>query len=278
MSRPICCATRSSWWTRDGRRWTSARTPWPRSCGRSRVGWLWSLPLRLPGLRALANAVYERARPPPASVSTGWASLARGVPGADSPPPERAAHPPGPTPLSAGGAGPAGARCHGMLITMVSETLFIKPAVPKFLKYEQPVWIKRLVAYPRFIQAWSMFASDAPMTDELVVDATTADGRHVDPYSEVAGRYPDPGADEIPARLDNDSFFFNYSGRIPEKGAYHQAFLEWILRYPERTGHPDDQIVRFDAYIVEDDSPPAGQPQPRNVRTRIFLSYPPRSR
>jgi hypothetical protein len=98
-----------------------------------------------------------------------------------------------------------------MLITIVNEALWINQAVPQALKFDEPGWVKRLVAYPRFIQAWSMFASDAPTTDEtMVVDAVTAEGRHVDPYSEVAGRYPYPGTEEIPSRLDNDSFFFNY--------------------------------------------------------------------
>jgi hypothetical protein len=162
-----------------------------------------------------------------------------------------------------------------MIITMVSETLFINAAVPQFLKHEQPLWIKRLVAYPRFIQAWSMFASDAPMTDlNTVVDALTGDGRHVDPYSEVAGRYPDPGRRQIPVRMVNDSLFFNYSGRIPDNPAYYTAFQEWVLKYHERTGRPEDRIVQFDAYLVEDDSPPVGELKPRNVRTRLFLSWP----
>ena len=69
----------------------------------------------------------------------------------------------------------------------------------------------------------------------------------------------DPGRDEIPARLDNDSFVFNYSGRIPTSGAYHQALTEWILAYHERTGNPNDRIVRFDCYEVDDDSPPIGE-------------------
>ena len=165
-----------------------------------------------------------------------------------------------------------------MLITIVNEALFINQAVPKLLKFDEPGWVKRLVAYPRFIQAWSMFASDAPMSDEsVVVEAITAEGRRVDPYSEVAGRIPYPGVDEIPSRLDNDSFFFNYSVRIPDQGVYHQAFLEWILRYPIRTGHPGDRIVRFDAYKIENDSPPPGETQPRNVRKQSFLSYPSKS-
>jgi len=158
---------------------------------------------------------------------------------------------------------------------MVSETLFINGAVPKFLKHEQPLWIKRLVAYPRLIQAWSMFASDAPLGDEtVVVDAVTVDGRHVDPYSEATNRHPNPGRQEIPVRLDNDSFVFNYSGRIATSPAYHQAFIEWILNYHERTGRPQDRIVSFEAWRVEDNSPPIGQLQPTNVRSHVFLRYP----
>ncbi len=242
------------------------------------VGWLWSLPLRLPGLRALANAIYSALarRRERISVALSLASCAPDGSPAPLPAPERVDSP-ARRHFRRVGLGLRELAATALLITMVSETLFINAAVPKFLKHEQPLWIKRLVAYPRFIQAWSMFASDAPMTDlNMVVDATTVDGRHVDPYSEVVGRYPDPGRLQIPVRMDNDSFVFNYSGRIAENPAYHQALLEWVLHYPERTGRPNDQIVRFDCYIVEDDSPPVGQLQPRNIRSRIFLSYPPR--
>ena len=342
-------------------------------------GWLWSLPLRLPGLRALANLFYDlfaRRREsisvgmglaacelpaPPAPV--GDAAVASETQAAESPltpaetapplftPPAPSAEPSplfappaiaasssivapaavaapllavasmdaaaplvaevAPTPLVAEiaaapepppveppapavTAAPAGKavapvlqqlRSLGwalrevavlaLIVTMVSETLYINAAIPQFLKHEQPLWIKRLVAYPRMIQAWSMFASDAPTTDQsMVVDALTVDGRHVDPYSEATSRYDNPGRDEIPVRLDNDSFVFNYSGRIPTSGAYHQALTEWILNYHERTGDPHDRIVSFDCYEVDDDSPPIGEMKPRNIHSHVFLSYP----
>jgi predicted DCC family thiol-disulfide oxidoreductase YuxK len=243
------------------------------------LGWLWSIPLEIPGLRQLANWGYGLVarRRERISVALGFAACSR--------------------PSASAGAGvvvsepelsPARRQLRmlistireaavlAMLITLVSETLFINAAVPHFLKHEQPLWIKRLVAYPRLIQAWSMFASDAPVTDQtVVVDAVTVDGRHVDPYSEATSRYPNPGRFEIPPRLDNDSLVFNYSGRIADQGAYHNAFIEWILRYHERTGNPQDRIVKFDAYSVEDDSPPPGETNPRNTRSKLFLSYPP---
>jgi predicted DCC family thiol-disulfide oxidoreductase YuxK len=260
------------------------------------LGVIWSLPLRLPGIRWIADPVYNAFAKRRATVSTwlGYAACAvppRGPrPGARDTSSDAPPEAPGPlyvpevsvestTPFRVWLGRAAWILREGavlaMLITLVNEVLFINPAVPKPLRFDEPLWVKRLVAYPRLIQAWSMFASDAPMSDEsMVVDAVTAEGRHVDPYSEVAGRYPSPGLDGIPSRLDNNSFFFNYSQRLPDQGVYHQAFIEWILRYPDRTGRPKDRIVRFDAYKVEQDSPPPGESTPRNVRHTKFLSFP----
>ena len=184
------------------------------------LGLLWSLPLRIPGLRQLADWGYDAFARNRQTISI-WLGLAAcGVPGAK---PSPAAAPPPPRAPVIDWLGRLVAILRegftlAMLITVVNETLLINQAVPQVLKFDEPRWVKQLVAYPRFIQAWSMFASDAPTTDEsMAVDAVTADGRHVDPYSEVAGRYPYPGTEEIPSRLDNDSFFFNYSVRIPIK-------------------------------------------------------------
>jgi predicted DCC family thiol-disulfide oxidoreductase YuxK len=242
------------------------------------AGLLWSLPLRLPGLRQLANVVYDAFARRRQAISVGLGLAACGIRGAA--PPARAPEPE-PTSFRQGlRRVVTWTRELGVLmvlVTLVSETLMINAAVPKFLKFKQPTWIMEMVAYPRLIQAWSMFASDAPTSDEsVVVDATTVDGRHVDPYSETSSRYKNPGHDVIPPRLDNDSFFFNYSSRIPFKGEYLTALQEWVMRYPERTGNPRDAIMKFDAYIVEDDSPPPGETVEHNRRSRIFLSWPPK--
>jgi predicted DCC family thiol-disulfide oxidoreductase YuxK len=263
------------------------------------LGALWSAPLRVPGLRGLANLAYDAFARRRRTVSI-WLGLAAcRVPARRPAPPPEASAAAGPEPAP-GAAAPlyvaevsAESRTPArvwlgravwilregavlaMLITLVNESLFINQVVPKPLRLDEPGWVKRLVAYPRLIQAWSMFASDAPTSDmTMVVDAVTADGRHVDPYSEVSSRYPHPGLDGIPDRLDNNSFFFNYSQRLPDQNVYNQAFVEWMLRYPDRTENPNDRIVRFDAYTVEQDSPPPGETKPRNPRHHKFLSYP----
>ncbi|HET6283525.1 MAG TPA: HTTM domain-containing protein, partial [Polyangia bacterium] len=160
-----------------------------------------------------------------------------------------------------------------VMIAVLASELFIGNAILSTrLKFPQPELMKMLVAYPRLIQAWSMFAPDAPTVDEtIVIDAVTADGRHVDPYNQIAGRYPSHATTEIPVRLGNDSFFFNYSSRIPFTQTYWGALQEWILAYPRRTGRAEDRIVSFEVSIVEDDSPPPGETQPRKVRSRVFL-------
>jgi hypothetical protein len=135
--------------------------------------------------------------------------------------------------------------------------------------------IAAAVSYLDMFQGWSMFAPEAPMTDfNLMVDAVTVDGRHVDPYNEIANpKYPHPGF-TIPVALGPSWLFYGYGNHIPNRGNYHQALLEWVLRYPERTGNPKDQIVTFKLYTVEDDSPPLGERKPRNLRWKVMISYP----
>jgi predicted DCC family thiol-disulfide oxidoreductase YuxK len=262
-------------------RWFTRADGFARILSALPVGFLWAWPLRLPGVRALANAAYSAfaRRRETISVWLGLAACSLPPPAGEAAPAPETAAPPAPAPIVekflVGVRWLREAGVVMMIVVLFTEALMINEVVPRWLRPEEPLLIKELVAYPRLIQAWSMFASDAPTTDEtVVVDAVTVEGRHVDPYSEVAGRYPNPGASEIPPRLDNDSFFFNYSARIPFRPEYFGAFEEWILAYPDRTGRPQDRIVRFDAYIVEDDSPPPGQTKPRNVRKRVFLSFP----
>jgi hypothetical protein len=129
------------------------------------------------------------------------------------------------------------------------------------------------VAYLRLNQGWSMFAPDAPRSDlTVVVDAATASGRHLDPYNAVGSLVADPRARSVPARLGHDALFCEYTARVPGQQNYDGIFAEWILAHHRRTRRRDDRIVRFDAYIVEQDSPPPGQTLPTNVRTRRFLS------
>jgi hypothetical protein len=157
----------------------------------------------------------------------------------------------------------------------LSQLLDENWAARKVFDYHNPRPVAAAVSYLDMFQGWSMFAPEAPMTDfNLMVDAITVDGRHVDPYNEIANpKHPNPGF-TIPASLGPSWLFYGYGNHIPNRGAYHQALIEWVLRYPKRTGNPKDEIKSFKLYIVEDDSPPLGEQKPRNLRWKVMASYP----
>jgi predicted DCC family thiol-disulfide oxidoreductase YuxK len=240
-------------------------------------GGLWSWPLRLPGLNALAGAAYDLFARNRTRIST-WLGLAAcGVPGAP-----RALPPAKPvTPLRTWVRGRLPlVRELGIalvFVIMAAEVSVANPSVPRALRFEhRPDWMVSAVMYPHIFQGWSLFSPEAPLSDEtVVVDAVTRDGRHVDPYNEVGSRVSSLPVNAVPVRLGHDSFWCDYTLRIPDAPQYHQALLEWILRYPERTGRPEDTIVRFEAYVVWQDSPKPGEARvPTNIRPRRFLRWP----
>ena len=163
----------------------------------------------------------------------------------------------------------------GLMFLATTQLLVSNRLLSARIPFRQPAWIERLNSYLQIFQRWSMFAPDVKTTDMNVsVDAITTDGRHVDPFNEAANpQHPFPGT-SIPAHLDQNAFFVDWALNVPFIPEYHQAFQEWILRYPERTGRRGDTIVSFQAFIVEDDSPPPGERQPRNARATMFLHYP----
>jgi predicted DCC family thiol-disulfide oxidoreductase YuxK len=161
-----------------------------------------------------------------------------------------------------------------LLIGFGSQIFLENWAIPRPLRLQRPpAWLRTAVSYMRFQQGWSMFAPEAPVTEvSVVVDAWTTDGRRVDPYNEAASRVADPTLRRVPVRPDMDVYWVDYTMRIAHRAEYHGPLRDWIFRYHERTGSPEDRIVRFDAYLVEQDSPPPGEREPRNFRHRNFLS------
>jgi hypothetical protein len=163
------------------------------------------------------------------------------------------------------------------LVMMVagSQLLDENWAAHKLIDHHNSPPVAAAVTYLDLFQGWSMFAPDAPTTDfNVIVDATTADGRHVDPFNEVANpRHPAPGL-SLPTALGPSWLFYGYENHLPTRPAYYPALEEWILRYPERTGRSEDHLVSFRVLTVEDDSPPLGEDTPRNLRSTVLFQYP----
>src|SRR5262249_11064516 len=260
---------------RPSRRWTRAGAV-AEVLAALPFGRLWSWPLRLPGVSALANAAYDAFARNRTRISTWFGLAACGVPGA-APlvAPERP-----PTPLRAWlRARRPVAREVGIafvFVILAAEVSVANPSIPRALRFEhRPDWMVAAVMYPHIFEGWSLFSPEAPLSDEtVVVDAVTRDGRHGDPYNEGGRRVSSPPGESVPVGLGHDSFWCDYTLRIPDAPQYHQALLEWLLRYPERTGREKDTLVRFDAYVIWQDSPKPGTPQvPSNIRKRRFLHW-----
>jgi hypothetical protein len=164
-----------------------------------------------------------------------------------------------------------------VLLGIASEALNDNAAVPQALRVNQPRWAKAIIEYPRILQGWRMFASEPSRVDSMIyVDAVTADGAHVDPYNAVASDQREPAGTVVPTHMGQSQFFVMYSERIPYDGyaVYRQAFSEWLLAYPERTGRALDCLVSYEVYLVTDRSPePGTRAQPTPLERSRFMSY-----
>ncbi|RYZ09836.1 MAG: hypothetical protein EOO73_02850 [Myxococcales bacterium] len=164
-----------------------------------------------------------------------------------------------------------------VLVAIASEVLNDNSPVPKPLRLPQPTWAKAVIEYPRVLQGWRMFASEPSRTDSMIyVDATTAAGDHVDPYNDVASDQKSPMGNVVPRHMGQSQFFVMFSDRIASDyfASYRQAFAEWLLAYPERTGRPRDCLLSYHVYVVTDRSPePGSNAAPSPVEKQRFMTY-----
>ncbi|PZR07448.1 MAG: hypothetical protein DI536_27745 [Archangium gephyra] len=161
-----------------------------------------------------------------------------------------------------------------MFVVFVIQTLAQNRPVPQAIKPVPPFWVLWPVEYLHFFQGWGMFAVSPREDATVVVRARTFDGRLVDPLSERASRRSPPGINAILTRLGHDEFWCDYLSRIGNDRAYEPPLKEWILRYPDRTGNPNDRIASFDVVQITDVSPWYGETVPTNTRERVVLHYP----
>ena len=164
-----------------------------------------------------------------------------------------------------------------VFVAIVSEAVNDNAPVPHALRFTQPRWAKAVIEYPRILQGWRMFASEPSRVDSMIyVDAVTARGEHVDPYNQVASDHHQPAGTVVPRHMGQSQFFVMYSERIAYDGyaSYRQAFSEWLVAYPERTGHPEDCLMSYDVYLVTDRTPePGSGKEPTPLDRQRFMSY-----
>jgi len=155
----------------------------------------------------------------------------------------------------------------GMLVVETASVLSSNRAVPRALRVSPPLWLLAYKPYLRGNQGWSMFAPNAPTEDgTAVVDATTKDGRHIDPFT---GRAPDPELVRrglVPHHIAVSDYLL--SMRDSHNARYRRGLARYLQKlYPEDSPHAIKQVeVRWASY-----TPPArGSDEPSAIRQQVL--------
>ncbi|MCU0697566.1 MAG: hypothetical protein MUC96_13650 [Myxococcaceae bacterium] len=157
-----------------------------------------------------------------------------------------------------------------VLLAVISQLLMENWSVPPELKpATRPQWMTDIINYWQVPQGWSMFAPDVPKQDtRLVVDATLADGTHVDPLTEAP---PDFEA------LEHGPWFMNQHwcevhARMPGWRHHWRNFRDYLYRRHAARGLPPEKnIVSLEVFKLVGDMPPPGSTVVTNVkRERLF--------
>lgn len=117
-----------------------------------------------------------------------------------------------------------------------------------------PESLRVLTEKMRFQQGWYMFSPNPVMDDgTVVVDAVTIDGRHVDPFTGEPPNFDLPSAKSF----GYTQIWSDYYNRIqlPQNRVFRDAAKMYMHRLPERSGNPNDELVRGEFYWVKDRNP-----------------------
>ena len=165
-----------------------------------------------------------------------------------------------------------------MFVILAAEVSVANPSIPRALRFEhRPEWMVAAVMYPHIFEGWSLFSPEAPLSDEtVVVDAVTRDGRHVDPYNEVGSRVSSLPVEQRAGAPRPRLVLVRLHAAHPRCAAVPPGADRMDPALPRADGpRRTITIVRFDAYVIWQDSPKPGEPQvPSNIRKRRFLHYP----
>lgn len=157
-----------------------------------------------------------------------------------------------------------------IMVCGVSQVLMENRAVPVWLKpTTRPEWMTAIVTYPRMFQGWSMFAPSPPRDDgRIVVDGVTKDGRRLDPLTGA-----EPTFDVQPeGGFRMNQIWGDFHRRIAEDRfkVYWNGFRDYLRIHHEITGRPEDELVAFEVWFVNEQIPPPGEPRRPSERRRLF--------
>lgn len=147
-------------------------------------------------------------------------------------------------------------------------------AIRRLVVLKQPEAFATVVGYLRMIQRWSMFAPHAPERDGMVVvDALTASGRHIDPFT---GKEPDFNIGvhaPVPHSLQVTDYLFSI--QLDDNERYRGQFARYLLRWHTLHGRPPgDRIVSYAVWWADHRSPVPGSTQPTDFQRKLVFRGP----
>ena len=159
------------------------------------------------------------------------------------------------------------------LLAMTSQLINENKSIPPPIKHRQPTLVRASIVYLRLFQGWGMFAPNPIRVDGVVaIDAITADGRHIDPLR--GGAEPDLNlSDERGCGLHQIPQDYMNRIRLDGNKRHRRALERWLRSYHERTGNPDDEIVYFAVYWLQDVCPPPGELEPDHHQKICIASW-----
>lgn len=161
-----------------------------------------------------------------------------------------------------------------LAVAMGSQVLVENFIVPEALKpASRPAVLTAPIEYLDLWQGWRMFAPETPTGDyRMVVDATLADGSHLDLLTEK----PPDFEPWLRPYWGTNQHWCEFHGRFVHQREHWRYTRDYLRRLPELKGWPDGRkVVALEVWKVGYDSPPLGGTEPVNfLKERLFGDEP----
>lgn len=160
-----------------------------------------------------------------------------------------------------------------LMVVLATEVMKANPFLSRRVHLSsRPQWMTEFIGYTRMLEGWGMFAPEPPYDDgRLVVDGRTKDGRKLDPFTGEAPEF-DP---ESPRGWGHDQLWCDYSNHIrwPNNSGRRVHLRNYLLNRHRYEKRPQDELVAFDVWWIQDKSPKPGQKRGVPLPPEKLLSY-----
>ena len=157
-----------------------------------------------------------------------------------------------------------------MLLVEAGSMLSSNHAVPSALRVKSRPWLAGYKPYLRGFQGWSMFAPDAPPDDgTMVVDAVTADGRHIDPFTGEKPNWEQIRTGVAPHSIAVSDYFFSI--RDARNVRYRRDLARYLKAWSADSQAGAVRSAEF--WWVSYVPPPRGSYEPGPIKKRFLWRF-----